>query len=736
MAEFTVPVTVNGQEYEIPVSGVEDEDAARAEVQRAVDAGELDQHFTVERPDAVSGSVDPRARLQGKIAFDAVQGAFGGIANALEFGLLATKAILPDEGPKEDAVQGLLNQFRAARRQVEVANVERARQLFGGSGQPSIMSQLLGEMLVFGPIAPQGATWKGVVGQNITLGAMFGGMGSAPTAEELSDTIGSASIGAIVGLGVGGLQAPQGFAAYAGRKFNAELQRDVARQGLLLEKEVQRLTGNPNFTFSIPQLVADNPWFLGLSKGAVGRQTLDHQNRNLQTLVTFLNRRGQGLEPEQFVDELSDTVITTVDKLHETASTVYRTHLDEIMGLYGDDVILDGRKYLDDLRATIGAMGDERKIGASAVTALRTHEEAITKIVEPYIVQKTGKTYAVLNRRTNEIERVTENVAEAQQLVAAGNAKAGLRSDDLVTVLQGHNELLAGDRSLWELAKPGSGERVAKRLKESLLTSMDGSNADAVKAIRDLQKSYQYEMERVRQITNSQLGQIFGRTEGGLEKMLENPEAALDKLMTFKPKAMTKARDLLEATNPELLDSMKTVYMERLVEKAVNPQASAGQNIIDLGKLMTGLSGRGAKDTRGLAGLGLFTAAEQGELIAAAKAMSHLKTTYIHDIASAAEDVKGKAADAVINLIARSPEFFGRWITRYLTGSKSVEAFLLDPNARKALIHLGEKGPDNMLGKMAIVYLSSIDGAIRAAEAQEERMKGMQEMQKQQEYRR
>ena len=122
--------------------------------------------------------------------------------------------------------------------------------------------------------------------------------------------------------------------------------------------------------------------------------------------------------------------------------------------------------------------------------------------------------------------------------------------------------------------------------------------------------------------------------------------------------------------------------------------------------------------------MGLFEPWEQQEIINVGKALRHMSTTVVRDIS---KDTAGLAADAGINIVSRSAEFFTRWVIRSLGKGQTLERLLVDPKARKALIAMGNEGPDTPAFKAAVLFLTVYVGEEEARQEAQRRQEQLAE---------
>jgi hypothetical protein len=135
--------------------------------------------------------------------------------------------------------------------------------------------------------------------------------------------------------------------------MSKQLETDLAKATLALEKEVQRVTGNPEFAFSLGEITA-NPFVVGLERNTAGTITREAQNARLQTMVDALKMRTNALSQSGNADDIAIDMHKTLTDLNTQtrASQNFARGLDNVIEAADGKVIVDGRTYLskvDDL---------------------------------------------------------------------------------------------------------------------------------------------------------------------------------------------------------------------------------------------------------------------------------------------------------------------------------------------------------------------------------------------------
>ncbi len=730
MTTYNVPVTINGQKTMIPVDGVDSPEAARAAVQAEVDAGRFDD-FSVEKR-GLLGSASPQAKLL-KGAASVTQGVSQGRRKLEEFTLMAADALIPvQNAAAHNAVRKRRQDVRLENAQARDADKESFQQTFGTAADFSPLLEVAGEGMLFFPLATvaQGSTFTRAVVSNMAEGGLAGAVSVADQAKTLEDTLFTASIGSLFGAGVSIGQAWRGVRSWVGRKFAQELDSPIARAGLEMEKEVQRITNDPDFGFTVSQLAADNPWLQGLEIGARSKESLAKQNKAVQAIVNSLLKRGKTIEAGPLTTKLNMEISRQLDNLRSSASEAYEAGLGAITKKYPKgEIALDSQAYLDDLKRYVGELEDVRKIGTAPTKALRQHMEFVDVTTTPYITKATKKGTEVWKRSIDGKATKIGTFGEEEAMVIAAQrnaAEGGLDADDVISILQGHNQLLSNLRGLGDDAAAGSASAVGKRLKSSLMANIDAADASpALADIKNMQKAYLYEMNRVRTLERSSLGLIFGGSDEAVEAMFRDPSKAVEAMARMDEASFLLAKKMLFGA-PELLDDMKRATMANIVAKSQSNATGTALNTTSIPKLVDNLTGTGGDvtDTVGKVGLGLFEKWEQKEIVAAAQTLRRLQVTAVTDIS---KDVAGVAADTGINVISRNAGFLARYIVRSVAKSANLERLMINPAARRSLIELGRKGPGTTGHRVAIAYLATLAGQWQGEDDAREALKEAQE---------
>jgi len=681
---------------------------------------------------------DPEAAVQltqagAEETLKMMQGIGSGIADAgvglAKFGLLGLDAGLGGsmftdaQASVRGAIRGI-DQWQAERKAAENKWYSENFDEIG----PHAMNTFIGQMVPF-LFTPAGMTLT----RATVIGALEGGIGggsiAAIDAKEFDETFEEMTFGALFGAGAGfGFNLPAGIRSYTGRQLAKEFDNQLAKNRLALETRIQDLTQDPDFAFSIGQIAAENPWLVGLERGAAGRLTQETQNAQMQTLVDFIEKRSSDMSATQIIDDLSEAITTAGRERNALARGRYGQAVDGILVRHGEDLVMsrpNAQNYLSDLDEFIAELGDPRRINALDSGALRKHRDFVRQKVNPFkverIVGEDGKISRIV-RDTRGIEPDQMfsgrggNTRAAVYAQRQNDALGGLQAEDVVEITKGHNALLSGEASAFDAAATGSSEHIGRRLMASFSDSIDGSTGAAIEEIRNVRNVFRTEMEQVRTLKNSYLGKIFGDNyqNGGVL----DPDLALDQLLHIGKDGLAETRKILETYDPATLDNLRRTVMRRVMQGAREPASADVLHEVNIQMFGEALAGRGRDSNIGRVGLGLFTPGEQVELIQVGKALRTLRNTFTEDVA---KDTAGFAQDTAINVVSRSSEFIGRYLTRILSRGSTVEQLMIDPAARKALLSLAENPVDSTIGRVALATLAVTIGNIEGEENQEAR---------------
>jgi len=631
-------------------------------------------------------------------------------------------AVLPEDSGPHEAVKtqrDAVNNFRRAAEYEHDAFVqsELGEQLDGASGfLTKDIPTFVGEIL---PImyAPTGlSTYWRTVGYN----GIVGGVAASALdkeAENLRERIGELSIGGLAGVVVSGaLHAPGGFRAYAARKMRRKLETDLAKANRALEADVQRMTGDPTFTFSLGEITG-NPFIIGLEIGAAKEATRASQNTRIKTLINFLKVRSNQLSETGNVDDIAidlNQTLRDINKLmQKRASNNYSTGMENVAIKFGEEPIIDGRHYLSEIQrlaaeysnpALGGSEGAVPQFLKGQIDELSTRVYPATTVKE---VRNGVETWVVRRKDDGRSLGAFNNPREAATRLSKYNLdNGGIEAEYAAELMQGFRRIAKGDIGGGVTANitPGSAQNLSLAMKKAMNESLDGNvlNRDAVEAIKSLRKIYQFDQAQITGINNRLLGGLFGVDD--ISAL--NAKAAFNTMVSRSPKAQRAMAGILEELNPALLDDIRAEQMSQWVRKSYVPDAPQSMTPYSPVMLARQLAGEGGAE--GAAARGLFDPKDALHLKRTGQALRTINETYLSVFPEASGSM---VRDASINIVSRSPEFFARWMTGLFSQGKTIERMLQDPAFRDSIITVAERGLGTPQAQAAMIYM-----AVTAAE--------------------
>lgn len=651
------------------------------------------------------------------------------LVGAAKTGLLFSNAILedPTDGsvdPTKANVQAAINSldnWYAERKAKDIDYMKEhfdnadvsGFEYFAGGAVPTMM------FTPGGPLFATPKTFSSALAWMMGEAGLTGGAFQALEAETFDQLISPITLSMLTaGAGMTFFHTIPGMKAYAGRKLRDIAETEIGKSAMALEKEVQRITGDETFGFTVAQIAKDNPYMIGLERGAAGALTLRTQNERISTLANFIERRSsQGATPAEILDDLHETLLDISKTARDKASDNYGLMLSKLADDYGDDLIINHRnaqEHLSDAKEYLyNRYQDPKAMNAANPVALHRVIAYMEPKVNPFSVvvktdSKGNKFFQVDDVRGREKPKVFNTPEAAAQYRELMNEKyGGLSTTDVAEMLKGHGSLVSGTSQGFDNAAVGSNAEMGKYMISSLLTRLEADvQTPAVKALNDVRKAYEYEMLMHDQIKNLAISKVLGDNYD--EMFWSHPEQAWQQISRLDYSQYEKVRDLLLTNGrADLLYSMRKQMFREILADSRDPRLPDNIDLHRIDMLIDALSQRTTKagtSPVGARGMGLFSEVEQAEVIAAAQAARKLAVTYRADYA---RDTKGEIGDASINAISRSVEFMTRYLTRAVLQGKTLENFLVDPAARNALITLANEGLDTSKTRAAVFFLAS-----------------------------
>lgn len=561
---------------------------------------------------------------------------------------------------------------------------------------------------------PKYVLYNGMIG-----GTLAAGMLSDKTLDE---RLGDATFGLVGGGALSILGAPSWGKYYAARTYMRQFNASMAKKNEALEQEIRGLLWDEDFGFSMAQMTGSR-FLHRLEQGAGARIAKEQQNKNINAIWKHLIQRSRemrrgaspgsggavrpGADAGTIAKELRATLAQANKAIHDRASGNFALALDGILEEFSDSLIItrgNAQEYLFKVQKIIDENSGKFAPGSNVSPAFRKYMNTLDETINPAVVEPMPKVkdqpqlWLIRNRRTGEIlyEGIPEQRMAQVKALQFNETRGGFDALETTEIIKGVNGLMKGRFKVLDSADDASTNRqMGKALYGTLMESidMDGNNKLAVDALNEMRLAYRGEMLRIQHMEDLAINSVFGQKLAAAD-----PDSALDKVLAGGKTAMRDTRDFLEDWNPALLDELRATLLRRAAERSRVPAAPGVDTTVDLAKLANEIAGpKGI----GQLGKGLFDNQTQGELVRLGKALTVIQNHYFKGISAPMVSVD----DLAINIISRSPEFMGRFLTRALTSGRSMEQALYDPVTRRAIIALAEEGPTTKAGKAAVLAL-------------------------------
>jgi hypothetical protein len=520
------------------------------------------------------------------------------------------------------------------------------------------------------------------------------------------------------GLGTAGtvvLGSPAWVRRWAGRKFMKELNLETSANNLELERQIQEMLKNESFGFSLAQITGNRLLF-GLEAQSAGHAQKAAQNNNLQLLLDHIKAQSaklskSGREPDQIALALRATLEKANDTIHGRASAAFGRNLVALETKFGDGIVLDydgGQAYLAQLDTHLAQLNDRLRPGVKPSQGFLDYRAKIEELVNPLVPEartvtgKGGKKHEVwdlYNRRTEVLGNQGYSTAEEAKAAAAMQNfdLGGLQVGEINRVTHGLNDMLSGKTAVVE----GSGDvkhdrEIANGLMGSLMQNLSTNNTNpaAVAGLKLMRDSYKGEMRLIGALEDLVVNRHFGQA-----KMPADADQALDVVLSGGKTSLENTRKFLLEWEPALLADVQATFLRRIAEKGQDVALPGVDVPINPTKLANALGGG---EGVGMKGFGLFDPETQADLVRTGEALRVIKNLYFKGIKQSQTTLD----DAAINIIARTPEFMGRFIVRALSGGERTSNALLDPLLRQSIQRIAEGSIDTPTGRAAAVTLA------------------------------
>ena len=652
------------------------------QVEQAQDASTVDPNAPIS-PETLSRKDDAVLAGVGEGAKQSVEGMFD---IAMDFSVDVVGRMLPED------LAGALQLSEDDRQEWKASVAERrtkdrVKQVEQFGRLPGEISELVGQVSPWMLAKQTAAGFMGLIARQGFLGGTAAVSHVQPSDAKLFDRWREAAFGTTIGVATGGILGVPGLLrkrASEGlvKAFNAA----DPRQREIVEQMVQKMTGDKDFVFSAAELTG-NRFYLGIEISAADTASLAARSARLDTLYTHLFKRakelsGKGLTPGAIAAEMQGTLKTFKDSVYKQATGSWGRSAESIITAHGDDAVFRGTEYLAKIDSMIAEQSNAlTSMGAKPSPALLKYRDEVAGIVE------------------------------------AG----GPNSEQTLDILKGLNNLIGGKTQVFETAAAGTNENLGRALMGAFTSELEGAatSPGAIQAIKLLRQGYRQDMAAAEAIKRSTFNAVFGNAD-----LPQNPGAAIDRVMKMEPGDQRAMAQFLKEWNPELYNGMQRSFLKRTLLKS---QAKPGDADV-VGDISMARFAENLADVfgrQGKVGSGFFEPALQKEIETTASALRILANK------ATRTDIGGtKPEEWTINLISRSPEFFGRFVTRLMASGETLETALLNPHWRHALRTIATEPLGTTKMKAANLFLVQWMGENEAAKAfQEQQQQHMQESQ-------
>jgi hypothetical protein len=555
----------------------------------------------------------------------------------------------------------------------------------------------------------QAGSYTMFLARNAFLGATAGAAFVQPSDKTFNDRWLQMAFGTTFGTGIAGVIGLPSFLRRSGaRGLVKAFNKADPEQRELVENMVREMTGDETFTFSASQITGAR-FYQNLELSTADTATKAAQNNNLDILYNNIVKTARlaaknGRTPGAIAGAMRETLKNARDTIYRQASSLWGKNSKSIIETYGDDIVLSGDTYLQKIDDLLAQQTDTfRNMGGKPSEQLMLYRESIDSVVNPVKVTTEGDKVFIVDSTNPDLKRriLAESKEEALALAtdAAKNANQarGPNAEETLKIINGLNELIGGNTVIFENVSANSNRNIGRALMGAFTSELEGAaeNAAARNAINLLRKGYRADMAAAEAIDNT----VFNAVMGG-KKLPKDPGKALDRVLKAEPAEQRQLAQFLQEWNPDLLDDLQRAALRRVTLRS---QAKPGSADVDgavdgaaLAKNLADSLGR-----QGRFGSGLFEPAIQQDLQLTARALRILKNKEFKGVVPGGTRVE----EWTINAISRSPEFFGRFVTRLMASGHTLETALLNPQWRAAARQIAEKPLDSTTSRAAIMYL-------------------------------
>lgn len=479
----------------------------------------------------------------------------------------------------------------------------------------------------------------------IKAGAKAGAVSSAITssgAREVSDKIQQTIIGGALGGLIGTVPGAAGAARSAIQRYLTDDAIPAAKNAYNRLKSVFPKTAETatlgQQTGSVKTVAMESTVAQSLAQKA----WLTQQEKLVGELKDLAAKYGPDMAPEDVVKRGAQAIANASAKIRKTRNAMWKSDLDGIRTKLDADALANGTGggagnqlvEMPGLKDRITTVLDDFGVGADALSP------KVRAILDRYDLHKGAIPFDDLDYLLRQLNEKNFSV-----LTGTGNARA---------------EAVA-----------------AKKLRQAVSESLDETSESSeigalLKSARD---NYRKQSMAMKEINTSAAAKALGVDKNGFAQLVQDPEAAMGKLLELTPAQQRQSLDLLRRADPGLVASLKGANIRSAMQDATEVTA-AGTPSFNIQKFLNSTVGGGK-----LRAAGLYNAADGDILKGNLEALNTLmnRAGYKASV-TPPTDIAMSAGGMMVG--AGSTPFVIRILGRIM-GGFGAEKILFNPAARK-----------------------------------------------------
>jgi hypothetical protein len=478
----------------------------------------------------------------------------------------------------------------------------------------------------------------------IKAGAKSGAVSSLITssdAREVSDKVQQTLIGGALGGLIGSVPGAAGAARSAIQRYLTDDAIPAAKNAFQKLKSAFPATAETatlgQQTGSVKTVALEST----VAQSLAQKGWLSQQEKLVGELEALAKKYGPDLPADEVVKRGGQAIANASSKLRQTRNAIWKSDLDAI----------------------------RTKLQADAVAA--GHPPGTQQLVElPGLQERVAQVLEDFNVGTEALSPRVRKILEDH----AAN-KGALKFDDLDYLLRQLNE-----KNFSVLTGTGNARAeavAAKKLRQAVSESLDeipeGSEIGAL--LKQARDTYRNQSVAMKEINTSAAAKALGVDKNGFAQLVQDPEAAMAKLLELTPTQQRQAMGLIKTADPELAASLRGANLRSAMQDATEITA-AGTPSFNISKFLQKTVGGG-----NLRASGLYTPADADILKGNLEALNTLmnKAGYKASV-TPPTDIAMSAGGMAVG--AGSTPFVIRIIGRIM-GGFGAEKILFNPAARK-----------------------------------------------------